>query len=70
MWVTGAAAFIRLADYREVGGLDDHFLRSHGKIDLCWRLRSQGKKLVCIPQSVVYHVGRGYVEKENRERLF
>ena len=56
MWVTGAALFIRLADYREVGGLDGHFFAHMEEIDLCWRLRSRGKKLVCIPQSVVYHV--------------
>lgn len=30
MWVTGAALFIRLADYREVGGLDGHFC-PHGR---------------------------------------
>ena len=53
MWVTGAALFIRLADYREVGGLDDHLFAHMEEIDLCWRLRSRGKKLVCIPQSVV-----------------
>lgn len=45
MWVTGAALFIRLADYREVGGLDGHFFAHMEEIDLCWRLRSRGKSL-------------------------
>ena len=62
MWVTGAALFIRLADYREVGGLDGHFFAHMEEIDLCWRLRSRGKKLVCIPQSVVYHVAESLFE--------
>lgn len=66
----GGRSFIRLADYREVGGLDDHFFAHMEEIDLCWRLRSRGKKLVCIPQSVVYHVGGATLKKKIRERLF
>ena len=34
MWVTGAALFIRLADYREVGGLDGHFSVSYTHLTL------------------------------------
>lgn len=40
------------------------------EIDLCWRLRSRGKKLVCIPQSVVYHVGGATLKKENPRKTF
>lgn len=29
-WVSGAAFFVRLKDYREAGGLDGAFLCSHG----------------------------------------
>ena len=56
-WATGAALFIRLKDYQEAGGLDARFFAHMEEIDLCWRLRSRGRQLVCIPQSVVYHVG-------------
>ena len=57
LWATGAALLIRTADYCEVGGLDARFFAHMEEIDLCWRLRSRGKSIVCIPQSVVYHVG-------------
>ena len=70
MWVTGAALFIRLADYREVGGLDGHFFAHMEEIDLCWRLHSRGKKLVCIPQSVVYHVGAATLKKESPRKIY
>ena len=40
------------------------------EIDLCWRLRSRGKKLVCIPQSVVYHVGGATLKKRKSEKDF
>lgn len=64
-WATGAALFIRLEDYRSAGGLDGSFFAHMEEIDLCWRLRSRGRNIVCIPQSVVYHVGGATLKKEN-----
>ena len=69
-WATGAALFIRLKDYRDAGGLDGRFFAHMEEIDLCWRLRSRGRKLVCIPQSVVYHVGAATLKKENPRKTF
>ena len=69
-WATGAALFIRLKDYREVGGLDGRFFAHMEEIDLCWRLRSRGRGIVCIPQSVVYHVGAATLKKENPRKTF
>ena len=69
-WATGAALFIRLKDYREAGGLDGRFFAHMEEIDLCWRLRSQGRGIVCIPQSMVYHVGAATLKKENPRKTF
>ena len=69
-WATGAALFIRLKDYQEAGGLDARFFAHMEEIDLCWRLRSRGRQLVCIPQSVVYHVGAATLKKENPRKTF
>lgn len=69
-WATGAALFIRLKDYREAGGLDGRFFAHMEEIDLCWRLRARGRELVCIPQSVVYHLGGATLTKENPRKTF
>lgn len=69
-WATGAALFIRLKDYLEVGGLDGRFFAHMEEIDLCWRLRARGRQLVCVPQSVVYHVGAATLKKENPQKTF
>lgn len=69
-WVSGAALFIRLADYRTVGGLDERFFAHMEEIDLCWRLRARGRMLVCIPQSVVYHVGAATLKRGNPRKTF
>lgn len=69
-WATGAALFIRLSDYREAGGLDGRFFAHNEEIELCWRLRSRGRAIVCIPQSTVYHVGGATLKKENPRKTF
>ena len=69
-WATGAALFIRLKDYQKAGGLDARFFAHMEEIDLCWRLRSRGRGIVCIPQSTVYHVGAATLKKENPRKTF
>ena len=69
-WATGAALLVRTADYREAGGLDSRFFAHMEEIDLCWRLRSRGRGIVCIPQSVVYHVGGATLNKENPRKTY
>lgn len=64
-WATGAALLIRMQVYREVGGLDGRFFAHMEEIDLCWRLRSRGYGIVCLPFSRVYHVGGATLKKEN-----
>ena len=65
LWATGAALMIRSRDYWEVGGLDGRFFAHQEEIDLCWRLRSRGRGIVCVPQSVAYHLGGGTLPQGN-----
>jgi GT2 family glycosyltransferase len=69
-WATGAAFFVRATEYRKNGGLDGDFFAHMEEIDFCWRLRSRGKRIVCIPQSVVYHLGGGTLNVENPRKTF
>jgi hypothetical protein len=58
-WATGAALFIRAELFHRIGGFDADFFAHAEEIDLCWRLKRAGYKVVVRPQSVVYHVGGG-----------
>ena len=69
-WASGAALFIRRKDYLETGGLDGRFFAHMEEIDLCWRLRARGRGLVCIPRSVVYHVGAATLKREDSRKTF
>lgn len=69
-WATGACLFIRAKDYADVGGLDARFFAHNEEIDLCWRLRLRGRKIYCIPESIVYHLGGGSLPKGNPMKTF
>ena len=69
-WATGAALLIRRNLYLEAGGLDARFFAHQEEIDLCWRLRSRGYDIVCIPKSIVYHVGGGTLPKESPRKVY
>ncbi|MEG2067941.1 MAG: glycosyltransferase family 2 protein [Tannerellaceae bacterium] len=70
LWATGACLFVRTAIYKEAGGLDARFFAHQEEVDLCWRLRSRGYRLVCTPQSVVYHVGGATLSTESPRKTF
>ncbi|MDO4756132.1 MAG: glycosyltransferase family 2 protein [Parabacteroides sp.] len=70
LWATGACLFIRTNLYKEVGGLDAGFFAHQEEIDLCWRLRSRGYRLVCTPSSIVYHVGGATLSVESPRKTF
>ncbi len=69
-WATGAALLIRSEDWRNAGGLDGRFFAHMEEIDLCWRLRARGRSIVCLPDSRVYHVGGGTLDKKNPRKTF
>ena len=70
LWATGAALMIRSKDYWDVDGLDGRFFAHNEEIDLCWRLRIKGRRIVCLPESQVYHVGGGTLPKSNPMKTF
>ncbi len=68
-WASGACLCMRRADYMEAGGLDNDFFAHMEEIDLCWRLLARGKKIVCLPQSKVYHVGGASLDSESPRKV-
>ena len=62
-WATGACMFVRADLFHQTGGLDEDFFAHMEEIDLCWRLKNLGYKIMYCPQSVVYHIGGGTLPK-------
>ena len=53
----GAAMAVRRDVFEALGGFDEDFFLTYEDIDLSWRVRRLGYKVVLVPTSVVYHVG-------------
>ncbi len=70
LWGSGACLFIRTAVYKQEGGLDATFFAHQEEIDMCWRLRNRGYRILCTPQSVVYHVGGATLQAESPRKTF
>ncbi len=70
LWASGACLFVRTEAYKQAGGLDATFFAHQEEIDFCWRLVSRGKKIVCLPSSVVYHIGGATLAMSNPQKTY
>ena len=70
LWATGACMMVRASDFKAAGGFDSRFFAHCEEIDLCWRLWLMGRKVFCVPDSYVYHIGGGTLPKNNPMKTF
>lgn len=69
-WASGACLMVRTADYEAVGGLDASFFAHMEEIDLCWRLRRSGRRVVAVGDAAVFHLGGGSLPAENPRKTY
>lgn len=69
-WATGACMLIRSKLYHDLGGLDNDFYAHMEEIDLCWRLKNAGHKILVVPEAVVYHVGGSVITYGSYTKIF
>ena len=69
-WASGACLFIRADLYKKVNGFDEDFFAHMEEIDLCWRLKNLGYKIMYNYKSVVYHLGGATLNKVNPQKTF
>jgi GT2 family glycosyltransferase len=69
-WATGACMVVRSADWHRAGGFDERFFAHMEEIDLCWRLKNAGKKIMVVPSSVIYHLGGGTLPAGNPRKIW
>jgi len=69
-WATGACMMVRSSAYWEADGFDEFFFAHMEEIDLCWRLKNLGYKIMYVGKSTVFHVGGGTLPNNNPRKLF
>ena len=69
-WATGACFFVRNKIFKELEGFDVSFFAHMEEIDLCWRIQRLGFEIYCVPNSTVYHLGGGTLNKINPKKTY
>lgn len=69
-WASGACSLIRKEAYRTVGGMYDYYFMHSEEIDLCWRVISQGYKIMYCPDSFIYHLGGGTLAYKSPRKTY
>ncbi|MCB0571598.1 MAG: bifunctional riboflavin kinase/FAD synthetase [Phaeodactylibacter sp.] len=69
-WATGAAFFVRSQLFQALDGFDADYFAHSEEIDLCWRIKRSGYKVMVQPQSVVYHVGGGTLSYHTPRKVY
>lgn len=69
-WASGACLFIRADLFKNCGGFDADYFAHMEEIDLCWRLKNEGHRILYTPESLVYHWGGATLEYNNPHKLF
>ena len=69
-WASGACLFIRKSAYHQLQGLDESFFSHMEEIDLCWRARNSGLKVMYNGASTVYHVGGATLSNSSPKKTY
>jgi N-acetylglucosaminyl-diphospho-decaprenol L-rhamnosyltransferase len=63
-WVSGCCVAVRREAFEEVGGFDPAYFMFVEDVDLCWRLRQHGWRVVFTPVAEVVHAIGGAVSRK------
>ena len=69
-WASGACFFVKSDVYHKLGGLDDDFFAHMEEVDLCWRIKNAGYKVMAVPGSEVFHVGGSIISYGSASKTY
>lgn len=69
-WASGACFFIKQLVFNELEGFDETFFAHMEEIDLCWRAKNKGHRVIYTGLSKVYHVGGATLSNSNPKKTF
>lgn len=69
-WASGACMFVRSSVFHQCAGFDESYFAHMEEIDLCWRMKNQGYRVMYEPSSMVFHIGGGTLDKSNWRKTY
>jgi len=69
-WASGGCFVTRAELFEKFGGLDADFFAHMEEIDLCWRYKNAGYKIMACGASTVFHVGGSVISYGSPQKIF
>ena len=69
-WASGACCMIRKEAYWKINGMYEFFFMHSEEIDMCWRLITEGYKIMYCPTSYIYHLGGGSLAYQSPRKTY
>jgi riboflavin kinase/FMN adenylyltransferase len=69
-WASGAALFVRSKVFHDLNGFEPEYFAHAEEIDLCWRMKRAGYRVLVEPAASVYHVGGGTLAYDTPRKAF
>lgn len=69
-WASGTCLAIRKQLFTDLGGFETSFFMHMEEIDLCWRIKALGYRIVLIPTSRVFHIGGASLAAQSPQKHF
>jgi len=69
-WASGGCFFTRSELFHRFGGFDPDFFAHMEEIDLCWRYKNAGYKIMACGESTVFHVGGSVITYGSPEKAY
>jgi hypothetical protein len=73
-WASGACLLVKSEVFSQIGGFDTRFFLHCDDVDLSWRIRNEGLKLIYSVDSIFFHdkkiAKNGHPEMSESERYF
>lgn len=69
-WSSGACFLIKSKCFWEANGFYEYFFMQSEEVDLCWRIKLMGYKVMFTPASRVYHLGGAHLSYESKQKTF
>lgn len=69
-WASGGCFFTRSELFHRLNGFDPDFFAHMEEIDLCWRYKNAGYKIMACGDSTVFHVGGSVISYGSPEKTY
>ncbi|MDO5510060.1 MAG: glycosyltransferase family 2 protein [Weeksellaceae bacterium] len=69
-WASGACMFVRKEYFLAMGGFEERFFAHMEEIDLCWRWKNKGFKIIYCGAAKVYHMGGATIPVKSPHKTF